>query len=52
MNPKNELVNLNVRVPKELKKQIHISCIRQDLSMQDFVLKLVEEYFENENNIK
>ena len=59
-----ELDDLHVKLPKELKMEIKIFCVEngctmkdltlnlyQDLSMQDFVLKLVEEYFENENHI-
>ena len=47
--PKDEIIKvLNVRVPKSLLKKVKIHCLRNDLTVQDFMNDLLKEKLKEE----
>jgi predicted HicB family RNase H-like nuclease len=37
------MVNLNIKIPDELHKEIKLRAVMEDISLKDYVIKLLEE---------
>ena len=41
-----ESKNLNARIPKELAKRLKIFCVQNEMTIQDFIVKAIQEKLE------
>lgn len=47
MNYREEVKQLHIRLPSEVYKQLKLKCVHEDISMQEYVAKLLTENLED-----
>jgi hypothetical protein len=42
--PRESLVNLNARIPRQLWRRVRLQCLHEERLMQDFIAEALREY--------